>query len=131
MLCSALSIREKERPIGTLDNNLKVKGESVLSLCLVGKILTTKAVNKDAFINVMTSIWRTREEVDIEALEGNVFAFHFKNSEDRKRIQSGGPWSFDRALIALEEPTGAGILRKWYLISWKYGSKYIMFLSFV
>ncbi|TXG49402.1 hypothetical protein EZV62_025277 [Acer yangbiense] len=108
MLCSALSIREKERPIGTLDNNLKVKGERVLSLCLVGKILTTKAVNRETFINVMTSIWRTSEGVDIEALEGNVFAFHFKNSEDRKRIQSGGPWSFDRALIALEEPTGAG-----------------------
>ncbi|TXG48304.1 hypothetical protein EZV62_027598 [Acer yangbiense] len=52
-------------------------------------------------------LW-TSEGVDIEALEGNVFAFHFKNSEDRKRIQSGEPWSFNRALIALEEPTGAG-----------------------
>ncbi|KAK1578903.1 hypothetical protein Q3G72_034012 [Acer saccharum] len=108
LLCSALSLREKERPVGTLDNNLKVKGERVLSLCLVGKVLTTKVVNREAFINVMHSIWRTSDGVEIEALGRNVFGFHFKNSEDRKLIQSGGPWSFDRALIALEEPTGAG-----------------------
>ncbi|KAK1556199.1 hypothetical protein Q3G72_000485 [Acer saccharum] len=108
LLCSALSIREKERPVGMLDNNLKVKGERVLSLCLVGKVLTTRVVNKEAFISVMNSIWRTSEGVEIEALEGDVFAFHFKNSEDRKYIQSGGPWTFDRALTALEEPTGAG-----------------------
>ncbi|KAK1592731.1 hypothetical protein Q3G72_029352 [Acer saccharum] len=108
LLCSALSLREKERPVGTLDNNLKVKGERVLSLCLVGKVLTTKVVNREAFINVMHSIWRTSDSVEIEALGRNVFGFHFKNSEDRKLIQSGGPWSFDRALIALEEPTGAG-----------------------
>ncbi|KAK0578618.1 hypothetical protein LWI29_013252 [Acer saccharum] len=37
MLCSALSIKEKERPVGTLDSNLKEKGERLLSLCLVGK----------------------------------------------------------------------------------------------
>ncbi|TXG53530.1 hypothetical protein EZV62_018786 [Acer yangbiense] len=108
LLCGALSITEKERPVGTLDYDLKAKGERVLALCLVGKVLTTKVVNKEAFINVMHSIWKTSEEVEIEALEGNVFAFHFKTSEDRKYIQSGGPWSFDRALTALEEPTGAG-----------------------
>ncbi|TXG73137.1 hypothetical protein EZV62_001716 [Acer yangbiense] len=108
LLCSALSIKEKERPVGTLDNNLKEKGERVLALCLVGKVLTTKVVNKEAFINVMNSIWRVREGVEIEALEGNVFAFHFKNTADKKLVQSGGPWTFDRAITALEEPTGTG-----------------------
>ncbi|TXG61249.1 hypothetical protein EZV62_012612 [Acer yangbiense] len=34
ILCSALSIREKERPSGTLATNLKEKGERLLSLCL-------------------------------------------------------------------------------------------------
>ncbi|KAK1568409.1 hypothetical protein Q3G72_024074 [Acer saccharum] len=106
LLCSALSIKEKERLVGTLDNNLKEKGERVLALCLVGKVLTTKVVNKEAFINVMNSIWRVREGVDIEALEGNVFAFHFKNTADEKLVQSGGPWTFDRAIIAMEEPAG-------------------------
>ncbi|TXG66747.1 hypothetical protein EZV62_008022 [Acer yangbiense] len=108
MLCSALSLKERERPVGTLATNLKERGERLLSLCLVGKVLTTKLVNKEAFINVMTSIWKVSEGVEIEALEGNVFAFHFKNSEDRKYIQSGGPWTFDRAITAFEEPSGIG-----------------------
>ncbi|KAK3194010.1 hypothetical protein Dsin_025320 [Dipteronia sinensis] len=108
MLCSALSIKEKERPAGTLDPNLKEKGERLLSLCLVGKVFTNKLVNKDAPINVLTSIWRANEGVEIKALEGNVFAFYFKNTEDRKNIQSGGSWTFDRAIIAFEEPYGTG-----------------------
>ncbi|KAK1563722.1 hypothetical protein Q3G72_031737 [Acer saccharum] len=108
MLCGALSIREKERPVGTLATNLIERGERLLSLCLVGKVLTTKRINKEAFINVMTSIWRVNEGVEIEALEGNVFAFHFKNLEDRKYIQAGGPWTFDRAITVFEEPSGTG-----------------------
>ncbi|KAK1567248.1 hypothetical protein Q3G72_009828 [Acer saccharum] len=108
MLCSGLSIPKKKRPVGTLATNLKERGERLLSLCLVGKVLTSKRVNKEAFINVMTSIWTVSEGVEIEAIEGNVFAFHFKNSEDRKYIQSGGPWTFDRAITAFEEPSSTG-----------------------
>ncbi|KAK3219548.1 hypothetical protein Dsin_013518 [Dipteronia sinensis] len=106
MLCSALSIKEKERLAGTLDSNLKEKGERLMFLCLVGKVLTNKLVNKDALINVLTTIWRANEGVEIEVLEGNVFAFYFKNTEDMKYIQSRGPWTFDRAIIAFEEPSG-------------------------
>ncbi|TXG57182.1 hypothetical protein EZV62_018495 [Acer yangbiense] len=108
MLCSALSIKEKERKAATLDSNLKTKGERLLTLCLVGKVLTTKLVNKDALINVLSTIWRTKEGVEIEALEGNVFAVHFKNTDDKKFIQSGGPWTFNRAIIAFEKPSGTG-----------------------
>ncbi|TXG66754.1 hypothetical protein EZV62_008029 [Acer yangbiense] len=108
MLCSALSIKERERPVGTLDSNLKAKGEHLLSLCLVGKVLHNKLVNKEALINVLSTIWRTNAGVEIEALEGNLFACYFKNLEDRKYVQSGGPWTFDRAIIAFEEPSGTG-----------------------
>ncbi|TXG70099.1 hypothetical protein EZV62_005034 [Acer yangbiense] len=108
MLCSALSIKEKKSPIGTLDSKLKAKGEQLLSFCLVGKVLINKLVNKDALINVLSNLWRTNEGVDIEALEGNLFACYFKNLEDRKYIQQGGPWTFDRAIIAFEEPSGTG-----------------------
>ncbi|KAK1581043.1 hypothetical protein Q3G72_002510 [Acer saccharum] len=107
-MCSALSIREKERPVEILNTNLKEKGERLLSLCLVGKVLTNKPVNKAAFITVMTSIWKVREGVEIEAIEGNVFACHFKNLDDKKYIQAGGPWTFDRAITVFVEPAGTG-----------------------
>ncbi|TXG51182.1 hypothetical protein EZV62_023706 [Acer yangbiense] len=87
MLCSAHSIEEKERPVGTLNSNLKEKEECLLSLCLVGKVLNNKLVNKDAFINFLSTIWRTMK---------------------MKYIQSGGPWTFDKAIIAFEEPLSTG-----------------------
>ncbi|KAK1566944.1 hypothetical protein Q3G72_006375 [Acer saccharum] len=108
MIYSTLSIKEKERPVGTLDSNLKEKGEHLLSLCLVVKVLINKLVNKEALINVLSTIWRTNEGVEIEALEGNLFACYFKNMDDRKYIQSGGTWTFDRAIIAFKEPSGTG-----------------------
>ncbi|TXG48468.1 hypothetical protein EZV62_024343 [Acer yangbiense] len=108
MICGALSIKEKKSPIGTLDDKLKDKGEQRLLLCLVGKVMATKLVNREAFMDVMQSIWMVSEGVEIEAMEGNIFAFHFRNMEDRKRIQMGGLWTFDRAIIIFEEPTGIG-----------------------
>ncbi|KAK3211797.1 hypothetical protein Dsin_016503 [Dipteronia sinensis] len=106
MLCSALSVEEQKRPVRILDTKLKDQGVRRLSLCLVEKILTTKLVNRVAFINVMTSIWRVNEGVDFEWAEGNTFAIHFKNLEVRIRIIAGGLWNFDRAIVVFEEPSG-------------------------
>ncbi|KAK0592160.1 hypothetical protein LWI29_014327 [Acer saccharum] len=61
MLCGALSVNEKERPVRILDNNLIDKGAQRLSLCLVGKVFASKLVNRAAFIDVMTSVWRVNE----------------------------------------------------------------------
>ncbi|TXG46396.1 hypothetical protein EZV62_028104 [Acer yangbiense] len=108
LLCSALSVKEMDRPIRTLDSNLINIGARRLSLCLVGKVLTTRLVNRSAFIDIMTSVWRVSEGVDIEWAEGNIFVLNFKNLEDRSRILAGGPWNFDRAIIVFEEPTGVG-----------------------
>ncbi|TXG48866.1 hypothetical protein EZV62_024741 [Acer yangbiense] len=105
LLCSALSVKEKERPVRTLDSNLIDIGARKLSLTLVGKVLATKLVNRTAFIDVMTSVWRVSEGVDIEWAEGNIFVLNFKNLEDRKRILSGGPWN---TVIVFEKPTGEG-----------------------
>ncbi|KAK1551679.1 hypothetical protein Q3G72_002695 [Acer saccharum] len=108
MLCSALSVREREGLVGTLNVGLKDKGERRLSLCLVGKILVAKLVSRVAFIEVISKVWRMSEGVEIEWIEGNIFAFHFKNLKDRKRILAGVPWTFDRAMIIFDEPIGDG-----------------------
>ncbi|TXG48778.1 hypothetical protein EZV62_024653 [Acer yangbiense] len=69
MLCGALSVKEKERPVRTLDNNLIDKGAQRLSLCLVGKVFASKLVNRAAFIDVMTSVWRVNEGVKLNGLK--------------------------------------------------------------
>ncbi|KAK3194585.1 hypothetical protein Dsin_025895 [Dipteronia sinensis] len=108
MLCSALSIKKKKSLVGTLDGKLKVQGEHRLFSCLVGKVIATKLVNRVAFREVTQKIWRVGEGVEIKVMEGKVFSFFFKNVDDRKRIQTGGPWTFDGAIIILEESTGSG-----------------------
>ncbi|TXG61200.1 hypothetical protein EZV62_012563 [Acer yangbiense] len=79
-LCNALSIGEKESPARTLDVQLKDGGEQRLALCLVGKVLAPKVVNRIAFMDVnYERIWRVNGGVEIEAVEYNIFEFHFKN----------------------------------------------------
>ncbi|TXG57282.1 hypothetical protein EZV62_018595 [Acer yangbiense] len=107
-LCNALLIREKERPATILDVNLKDRGKQRLALCLVGKVLASKVVNREAFRDVLKRIWRVNGGVEIEAIEDNIFEFQFKSLEARKRILSGGPWRFDGAIIIFEEPIGSG-----------------------
>ncbi|KAK3189422.1 hypothetical protein Dsin_028983 [Dipteronia sinensis] len=107
-LCNAFSLKEKERPICILDPKLKNRGEQRLALCRVGKILTTKLINRDAFVDVMNRIWRVDGGVEIEPIKWNIFAFYFRNTKDRKIVLNGGPWTFDRATIAFEKPTGTG-----------------------
>ncbi|KAK3211635.1 hypothetical protein Dsin_016341 [Dipteronia sinensis] len=82
-VCNALSFKEKEWSVRTLDTKLKSMGEQRLALCLVGKILTTKLINRDAFIDVMNRVWRVNGGVEIETIKWNIFAFYFRNTEDR------------------------------------------------
>ncbi|KAK1568423.1 hypothetical protein Q3G72_024255 [Acer saccharum] len=107
-LCSALSIGEQERPATILDVSLKDRGELRLALCLVGKVLASKVVNRVAFRDVLQRIWRVNGGVEIVAIKDNIFEFQFTNLEARKRILSGGPWRFDGAIIVFEEPVGSG-----------------------
>ncbi|TXG60692.1 hypothetical protein EZV62_015265 [Acer yangbiense] len=111
LLCSALSVKERDGLVKTLDEGLINMGERRLSLCLVGRVFTSKLINREAFMNVIPSVWRISEGVEVEWIEVNTFAFHFKNFEDLKRVLSGGPWSFDRAMIIFEEPVGDGDIK--------------------
>ena len=82
-LCDALSINGEGSTTQTLDGKLKDYGEQRLALCLVGKILTSKLINKDAVMDVMNKIWRVEGGVEIEPIRGNIFAFFFRSEADR------------------------------------------------
>ncbi|KAL5777297.1 hypothetical protein ACOSP7_010223 [Xanthoceras sorbifolium] len=102
-LCESLSLTEEAKKVTKIEGVLKEVGDRKLTLCLVGKIWTNKQVNREAFRATILKIWRTKQEVQVEVLQENIFVFHFRNYEDRQRVLSGGPWSFDRGLLVLEE----------------------------
>ncbi|KAK2639395.1 hypothetical protein Ddye_027190 [Dipteronia dyeriana] len=86
-LCEAISLKDQEGNLVPLQVGLRVDGEKRPRL--VGKILSNKLVNREAFIGVIPKIWRTLEEFEIEAIEGNIFSFTFKNAEDRHHVLGG------------------------------------------
>lgn len=71
---------------------------------IVGKILSSKILNKIGVQKVIEKAWKTEEEFSISSWKDNVYAFGFKNEDDPCRIISRGPWSVMGSLL---------ILRKW------------------
>ncbi|KAH9735378.1 hypothetical protein KPL71_017712 [Citrus sinensis] len=65
----------------------------MLAGCLMGKVLLSRGVNKEGLKAALH-------------LGNNIFMFKFAEETDKKRVLSGGPWHFDRAIIVLTEPQG-------------------------
>ncbi|KAK4842759.1 hypothetical protein QYF36_027263 [Acer negundo] len=107
-LCGYLSLEEKEGPVHRLDVDLKNHGEQKMALYLVGKVLSTKLIDRKTFMSQIGIKWRVKEEVVIENVTGNIFLFTFKNAHDKRHVLADGPWIFGKALIVLEEPQGTG-----------------------
>ncbi|TXG63514.1 hypothetical protein EZV62_010508 [Acer yangbiense] len=110
-LCESLSIQRKEEKLWGVKDQLKVEAGKKLELCLVGKLLSTKYVNRDAFRAVMPKIWRA-QGLEIEVVQDNTVLFYFHNQEDRCRVLAGGPWSFDNSLLVMEKLNGLGEIGK-------------------
>lgn len=71
---------------------------------LVGKILTSKTLNRVAIQKILERAWRTEQEFTISYWQDNVYGFSFQNEDDLCRIISKGPWSIMGSIL---------ILRKW------------------
>ncbi|KAL5827898.1 hypothetical protein ACOSQ3_019749 [Xanthoceras sorbifolium] len=107
-LCANMKLTEEEKDVVCIEGSTKVEGVKKLSLCLVGKLLSSRLTNREAFRSFIARIWRTTHAVEVEHVGGNVYAFHFQSNLDRKQVLMGGPWNFDNALLVLEVPSGYG-----------------------
>ncbi|KAK3204613.1 hypothetical protein Dsin_018659 [Dipteronia sinensis] len=84
-LCEALSLKEKEGPLMPLLTVLRNDGENRLALRLVGKMLSSKLVNREAFIHLIPKFWKIKQGVEIEVVDRNVFSFTFRCADDRRQ----------------------------------------------
>lgn len=66
---------------------------------LVGRFLMEKNINFNAMRNVVPSLWRPKEGMDIHDLGGFLYSFVFYHIMDLKKVVDGGPWSFEQALL--------------------------------
>ena len=108
-LCASLALEEEEETLSPdLAAGLQAQGERSIDRSLVGCVLSTSPIARDAFVHMIKGVWKTKERFDVEAIGSNKFVFHFLLTSDRRRVYSGGPWCFQNKLLVLEEPIGVG-----------------------
>jgi hypothetical protein len=75
--------------------------------CLVGRIGDDKKINKGAFQNFLSQLWRTVGTVIFNEVQENVWIFEFEDVGDKERVLEGRPWSFDRQILVLYDFDGS------------------------
>ncbi|TXG73460.1 hypothetical protein EZV62_002039 [Acer yangbiense] len=100
-----LSIADEDGAIHEMSEEAQRDGVVDVNHCLVGKVLSGKKVNREAFKGLIEHLWNQFRTVEIESVGENILMFFFSNQEDRNRIWQRGPWYFDKSLIALEKLT--------------------------
>ncbi|KAK2636682.1 hypothetical protein Ddye_031474 [Dipteronia dyeriana] len=110
-ISASLSLKDGEDLVQRLQDELNIAGAQKMALCLAGRILSPDLINRDEFRSVISTIWKVDGDVEIEVITSNTYAFHFQFPHDKWKVLAGGLWSFDDALIVLEESTGKGALK--------------------
>ncbi|KAK2965658.1 hypothetical protein RJ640_002901 [Escallonia rubra] len=76
------------------------------SLCLVGRLLSKRPYNFEAFRNTMIGAWRLTKKLDIKKAGEQLIMVQFFHRLDKQRVMDGSPWSFDKQLLILKEYDG-------------------------
>ncbi|KAK3187899.1 hypothetical protein Dsin_027460 [Dipteronia sinensis] len=108
-LCVSLSLVDSEGLVRKLDESLKEAAMEKMQLSLVERVLSKKSVNREAFMKVISKIWKLRHALVVESVTVNTFTFHFEKEEDLLRVLSGERWSFDNALLVLKKLVGQAL----------------------
>lgn len=69
---------------------------------LVGKFLTEKNINFNAMKNVIASLWRPKEGMEIIDLGGQRYLFVFYHVLDMQKVLEAGPWTFEQSLLVYQ-----------------------------
>lgn len=104
--CSNLRLEEGEGDIVDLGDVVPDNQNDNLELLLIGKLLTDRPFNVDAFKRTMTKVWAPSQGMVIRVLGPNLFAFQLFHWRDLERIMSGRPWCFENMLIVLKQVEG-------------------------
>ncbi|KAL5553050.1 hypothetical protein UlMin_040451 [Ulmus minor] len=69
-LCASLALEEEEETLSPdLEAGLQAQGERSIDRSLVGCVLFTSPITRDAFVHMIKGVWKTKERFDVEAIE--------------------------------------------------------------
>ncbi|XP_021775173.1 uncharacterized protein LOC110739027 [Chenopodium quinoa] len=75
-------------------------------LSLIGRLVTERPYNVEAFKNTMMKVWALQDNLVIRVLGPNLYAFQFFHWRDKEKVKAGRPWCFDNLLLVLREVEG-------------------------
>ncbi|KAL7192732.1 hypothetical protein ACSBR2_024533 [Camellia fascicularis] len=76
--------------------------DKVSQRCLLGKILGSKSLNKQAVSSIIHGAWKVRNSFSISPWNDNLFLFTFEDDEDRQWVLEEAPWSVMGNLMVLK-----------------------------
>lgn len=77
------------------------------SFILIGRFLTEKNINFNAMQNVLASIWRPKEGMEIHDIgDMRLYSFVFYHPMDVQKVVEGGPWSFEQGMLVYKQIAG-------------------------
>lgn len=85
--------------------SLSSRGEGARQIedkVLLGKMQSTRLFSRRDLVHIINNAWRTKDRVKVERLNDSMFKFCFSTKEDRDRIYSRRPWSFNGAHLNLK-----------------------------
>ncbi|TXG56835.1 hypothetical protein EZV62_018148 [Acer yangbiense] len=83
--------RQRQWPCSTSMDFIQ-DGVEDMDRCLVGKVISGKRVNREAFKGLIEQIWNQFGQVDVELVGENTFMFYFTNKEDRNKFNEAKLW---------------------------------------
>lgn len=101
---AGLSLENESLPASEVDKNTLAMEQSRIKNCIVGKVLMSRSMNREAFRNSIGRLWGFERTIANESLGRNRFVFSFPNVQDKKQILNDGPWHFNKSLIVFAEP---------------------------
>lgn len=101
--CSKLKITEDEELVVTLEDDLDNTRASNLSMSIVGRVLSKRPYNFEAFKRTMNQIWMISKNALFRGIGNGLFIIQFVTQRDREKVLDGRPWTFDQSLVLLDE----------------------------
>jgi hypothetical protein len=79
--------------------DLQVRSER----CLLGRLMSDRCIQKEAFKALMTRLWKTLEAMAFKELHDNLWLLEFFNLADKRLVKEGHPWLFYHSILVLKE----------------------------
>lgn len=73
------------------------------TMCIVGRLLSEKAINSFALMDVMKRAWKPQQGFEPKEWSNNLFIFRFDSEADLNWVLANQPWHFEGHLFAIRQ----------------------------